>query len=170
MKTEGLGLQRMREKMRLSEYAAKHESKAPVLEGDTHNAAQGVKHGVKLKTQKVKKGSYKRSNGYKSAHEHIKGEQGEQEQLRFYALYQQSIKGPCTKPEPPPHQSDALDKWLAHKSLGNMPKSQAQEFYYEMLQESPTCLLLDKIYEKEFVDRKLEPSFATLCAFSTDPS
>ena len=90
------------------------------------------------------------------------------EQLRFYALFQQTVRGPCREPEPPIHQQDALDKWRAHRALGGMTKHEAEEFYEEMLKETPTCLLLDKIYDAPFVDRKLVPSHSALCTFGTD--
>ena len=93
----------------------------------------------------------------------------EQEQLRFYALYQQAVKGPCTDPEPPAHEADALEKWKAHKSVSNMTKAEAEEYYCEMLKQSPTCLLLDKIYDDAFRSREETPSGSALCTYSTDP-
>jgi len=116
------------------------------------------------------KGSGFVSRRNKGRHYHPAQEQvNDLEQLRFYALYQQAVKGPCTQPEPPAHEADAVEKWKAHKSLGGMGRAQAEQHYEDRLKLTPTCLLLDKIYDDAFNPRSDVADRSSLCTFATDP-
>jgi len=85
-----------------------------------HETAGKVKK-VEGHTRRRQKAGYRKgkqaSEGYVSAEGEVTGEG----QLRFYAMYQQCIKGDCTSPEPPEYEYDAHEKWEAHRSIRGCP-------------------------------------------------
>ncbi|KAI9208131.1 uncharacterized protein BJ171DRAFT_595944 [Polychytrium aggregatum] len=52
---------------------------------------------------------------------------GRDNELQLYALYKQSIYGPCTEPQPWLWDHQGRQRWKAWRNLGDLKKSNAQE-------------------------------------------
>lgn len=165
MAEEGYELSKQREMAARAEEQAKKPKEKAKSETTFAGAVGTEKFLAKVENKSASWARRGKQRHYHPSHELVT----EEEQLRFYALYQQAVKGPCIQPEPPAHEADAVSKWKAHKLMGDMSKAQAEEYYGDMLKQVPTCLLLGKIYEDVFESRSDIPSGSALCTFATDP-
>ncbi|KAH9284197.1 Acyl-CoA-binding domain-containing protein 6 [Echinococcus granulosus] len=65
----------------------------------------------------------------------IAGSLSSEDLLYLYSRYKQATEGPCSTPKPGFSQYKARQKWMAWKSLGNLPADDAKQQYVRKLTE-----------------------------------